>query len=288
MHYRIRRNGHGSLMHLPDSGAARQILGFVTTRKTLLMKNGGDNGPPNESGEIHTSAPDLVGSRSQRASTPPCLDRLPLASVRTFAAVARLLSITRAAEELNVTPSAVSHQIKILETYLETALFRREKNRLHLTADGEQYVAQVFEALSVLGDATKSLKAPRRQQTLRIGSTASLALLWLIPRLERFTHAYRDVALTVTGSRSRPQRRRTLSMCCCGTAAAQRRLARRSRSGTIMSFRSATHHSWKGSSVWRRPGTSRATPSSSRATNLSIGLQRPARRVGLSGYTRRP
>jgi LysR family glycine cleavage system transcriptional activator len=88
-----------------------------------------------------------------RGVTP--LDRLPLSSVRTFTVVARLLSISRAAEELNVTPSAVSHQIKTLEQYLGAPLFNREKNKLSLTAAGTQYMAHASEALSLLARATK-------------------------------------------------------------------------------------------------------------------------------------
>ena len=127
------------------------------------------------------------------------MDRLPLGSVRTFAVVARVLSITRAAEQLSVTPSAVSHQIKLLEGYLGTPLFKREKNRLHLTPEGQHFLSHASEALSMLSCATRALKSGRPQQTLRIGSTPSFAQLWLIPRLARFSAAHPNVAVAVTG-----------------------------------------------------------------------------------------
>jgi LysR family glycine cleavage system transcriptional activator len=111
------------------------------------------------------------------------LDRLPLGSVRTFAVVARLLSITRAAEELNVTPSAVSHQIRVLEEYLSTRLFRREKNKITLTAAGEQYLSQVSEGLALVAQATDSLKGAKGVPVLRVAAPPSLAYLWLIGRL---------------------------------------------------------------------------------------------------------
>ena len=130
------------------------------------------------------------------------VERLPLASVRTFAVVARLLSITRAAEELNVTPSAVSHQIRILEQYLGTSLFRRERNRIRLTPSGQQYMAQVSEALLVLTRATSAIKAAKGQQTLRICAPPSLAGLWLIERMGRFMKAHPDIVLTLTATAS--------------------------------------------------------------------------------------
>jgi LysR family glycine cleavage system transcriptional activator len=136
------------------------------------------------------------GGSADRSAAP---DRLPLASVRTFAVVARLSSISRAAAEMNVTPSAVSHQIKLLESYLDTRLFRREKNKLKLTPAGEQYVAQISEALLLLGVATKRLKAGKERQVLRVGCTPSLAYLWLIPRLEHFMKTHPGLEVTVTG-----------------------------------------------------------------------------------------
>ena len=127
------------------------------------------------------------------------MERLPLGSVRTFAVVARVLSITKAAEQLSVTPSAVSHQIKVLEGYLGTALFEREKNRLHLTPEGRHFLSQASEALSMLSCATRTLKTRKPHQTLRIGSTPSFAQLWLIPRLARFSAAHPNIAVAVTG-----------------------------------------------------------------------------------------
>ena len=126
------------------------------------------------------------------------MERLPLSSVRTFAVVARLLSISRAAEELNVTPSAVSHQIRVLEQYLGTSLFRRAKNKISLTPAGQQYMGQVSEGLLLLSRATMTIKAEPRQQVLRIGAPPSLASLWLVDRLPRFMKSSPEIAVAVT------------------------------------------------------------------------------------------
>lgn len=132
------------------------------------------------------------------------MDRLPLSCVRSFAVVARLLSITRAAEELSLTPSAVSHQIKTLEKYLGTALFHRSKNALRLTVAGERYMVGASEALLLLARATQAIKSKAQQQILRIGAPPTLAARWLVPRLGAFQKAHPDIALTVVASPDPP------------------------------------------------------------------------------------
>ena len=128
------------------------------------------------------------------------MERLPLASVRAFVVVARRSSISRAAEELNVIPSAVSHQIRVLEEYLGVSLFDRQKNRLRLTAAGERYMGDATEALQILTRATKAIKSGHAAHAIRIGAPPSLAALWLVPRLSRFARAHPDVSLTVTAA----------------------------------------------------------------------------------------
>lgn len=164
------------------------------------------------SDQSHQAPPRATGGGPERrqvngeADVPPSgsarrengVDRLPLQSVRAFVVVGRLLSVSDAAKELNVTPSAVSHQIRTLEEYLGTPLFRREKNALKLTAAGQQYMSQVSEGLLLLSRATKTLRAKKEQQTLRVGITPGLASLWLIPRLHRFTRAHPEIAVDLT------------------------------------------------------------------------------------------
>src|SRR5262245_41203577 len=87
----------------------------------------------------------------------------PLKAVRYFESAARHMSFTKAAGELNVTHSAISHQIKALEEWLGVKLFRRLNRRLVLTEAGETYVKPVREAFDRLSDASRLLRA--REQT---------------------------------------------------------------------------------------------------------------------------
>jgi LysR family glycine cleavage system transcriptional activator len=128
------------------------------------------------------------------------MEKLPLSSVRTFSVVARLLSISRAAEQLSVTPSAVSHQVRILEQYLGTTLFKRERNRLTLTAAGQHYMAQVSEAMMMLSRATQTIKAARGQHVLRVVAPPSVSCLWLAARIAKFMERHPDIGVTLSAA----------------------------------------------------------------------------------------
>lgn len=111
----------------------------------------------------------------------------PLNAIRTFEAAARHLSFSRAAEELAVTQGAVSKQIKLLESHLETTLFERQNGRISLTEQGLEYLPAVTSALDSLAIATRKISTGREsQERLAIDVIPSLASLWLIPRLEDF------------------------------------------------------------------------------------------------------
>lgn len=121
----------------------------------------------------------------------------PLNAIRVFEAVGRLLSFSRAAAELSVTPSAISHQIRSLEDYLGMRLLQRQGSRIQLTSSGQRYLTQVSQGLTVLSHATRSLKTGRGQRLLRITAGASLASLWLLPRLEGFIKAHPEVSVSL-------------------------------------------------------------------------------------------
>jgi LysR family glycine cleavage system transcriptional activator len=124
--------------------------------------------------------------------------RLPLSSLRTFAVVARQLSVTKAADELNVTPSAISHHIKILEEYLGTKLLRREGNKIVLTQAGSRYASQIADGLLLLANATRTLKASKDHPILRIACPPTLGMLWLMPRIGAFMQDHPDFSVAVT------------------------------------------------------------------------------------------
>lgn len=122
---------------------------------------------------------------------------LPLNAIRVFASVGRLLSLKKAADELGVTPSAVSHQISSLEEFLGLRLLRREGNHVALTIEGTTYLRQISANLAQLSRATKWLQATKGQTVLRIAAPPSLATLWLMPRIAAFTRARPDIAVSV-------------------------------------------------------------------------------------------
>src|SRR5947209_3488315 len=124
----------------------------------------------------------------------PSLDLL-----RGFEAAARHLSFTRAGEELFLTQSAVSRQMKELEDQLGVALFQRRHRALALTEAGQQFYAAAAQVITVMRDATERLRAQSgRRRPLSVTTTNSFAALWLIPRLAGFTQAHADVDVRIT------------------------------------------------------------------------------------------
>jgi LysR family glycine cleavage system transcriptional activator len=124
----------------------------------------------------------------------------PLNALRTFAVAARHLSFTRAAQELHVTQTAVSHQIRTLEEHLGLALFVRLPRRLLLTAEGQAYARELGHAFERVTEATDTLTARPRREILSVTTLPSLAARWLVPRLGRFIarHPQTDLRLIST------------------------------------------------------------------------------------------
>jgi LysR family glycine cleavage system transcriptional activator len=109
----------------------------------------------------------------------------PFAAVRAFEAAARHLSYTMAANELCLSPSAVSHQIRALEEYLDTKLFERRHNQMQLTQTGKAYSGKMTSLLDTL-EANTSDIADTTHHTLRVLCTPGFAARWLVPRLDKF------------------------------------------------------------------------------------------------------
>lgn len=141
------------------------------------------------------------GSGTMTASPPSRLKELRLPSVRAllaFSAASRCGSFAQAAEEVGVTPSAVSHHLQQLEDYLGTRLFERDGGRTLLTPAGRVYAGEVEHALSILKSAT-SLVSPRLQATpLVIASSPSFATKWLQPRLPDFLSAHPGIKVRLS------------------------------------------------------------------------------------------
>ena len=129
------------------------------------------------------------------------MDRLPpLNAIRAFEAAARHLSITLAADELNVTPGAVSRQIKGLEDALGLQLLRRGHRQIALTRQGSDYYRAVTKALETLREATRRLKRRGQRQPLKIRAYTTFAMRWLIPRLSGFHVAHPGIEVLLKAS----------------------------------------------------------------------------------------
>jgi len=118
----------------------------------------------------------------------------PIQGLLAFEAVARLRSVTLASEELSVTPSAVSHRIRQLETQLALKLFAR--NDFSLTVDGSAYLTRVREALAALQQVHSPADAAGNAR-LRVAVTPTFSRQLLLPRLALFRHAYPDIELSL-------------------------------------------------------------------------------------------
>jgi LysR family transcriptional regulator, glycine cleavage system transcriptional activator len=123
-----------------------------------------------------------------------------LNGLRAFEAAARHLSFTRASAELNVTQTAISHQIRRLEAQLGLRLFLRRNRSLALTRDAESYLPSVRAAFEDLRRATERLKRPSRDRLLILSTMASLAAKWLLPRLAQFQEAHPGIEVRISSS----------------------------------------------------------------------------------------
>jgi LysR family glycine cleavage system transcriptional activator len=127
-----------------------------------------------------------------------------LSALRTFEAAARHLSFTKAALELNLTQSAVSRQIRVMEEYLGVLLFQRVKQRLVLTDAGHTYVRDIRAALEQMQAATVNLLAHQgKGGILNLATPPAFCVKWLIPRLERFSNEHPEILVNLA-TRARP------------------------------------------------------------------------------------
>jgi LysR family transcriptional regulator, glycine cleavage system transcriptional activator len=124
----------------------------------------------------------------------------PLNAMRAFEAAARHLSFTKAAEELNVTQAAISHQVKALEEWLGVPLFRRLNRALLLTDAGQNYGPPLGQSFDLLADATDRIRDDDNRGTLTVTTLPSIASKWLVPRLGRFRQAHPDIDLRIDAS----------------------------------------------------------------------------------------
>ncbi|NRB41661.1 MAG: LysR family transcriptional regulator [Pseudomonadales bacterium] len=127
--------------------------------------------------------------------TPPPLQLLP-----AFEAAARLLSFKKAAEEINVTPSAVSQQIKTLESLMDEPLFNRQAGGIVLTQLGLEYYAIAAQLLATYKSSYHRLYSSRERPILRVSTMAQIALDLLIPKIPDFQQRFKHIDLRIETS----------------------------------------------------------------------------------------
>ncbi len=124
----------------------------------------------------------------------------PLVELRAFEAAARHLSFRNAAAELGVTPTAISHQIRLLERHCGCALFRRRPRPLVLTEAGARLFPVIRDGIEAFAGALASVRRDAGRQPLRITTTNAFASRWLIPRLPAWRALHPDAPLEVIGT----------------------------------------------------------------------------------------
>lgn len=126
----------------------------------------------------------------------------PLTALKSFEAAARHGSFRDAAEELCVSHSAISHQIKLLETNLGVELFTRKARAVELTKLGKNYYPVVRDAFDRIAEGTDLLLSPKSPKVLTIQLYSTFAIRWLIPRLPKFYSAYPDIQVRLNTSQN--------------------------------------------------------------------------------------
>ncbi len=124
----------------------------------------------------------------------------PVASLRSFEAVARLGSVTQAAHEMSVTHSAVSQHIKQLEALVGVTLFIRHGRGVRITEEGRLYALQIREALQHIADATRMVQIKPRTLEVTLATLPSFGCHWLLPRLARFQTRHPQIAVRLLTS----------------------------------------------------------------------------------------
>lgn len=121
----------------------------------------------------------------------------PMVRLLAFESAARLGSLTHAANELCVSPTAVSKQIQALETFLDTTLFTRSKQGVSLTNKGEQYLLAVTPLLHAIADETEKMQSKPQTHLLNVEVGLCFSHFWLLPRLESFRQQYPNISLNL-------------------------------------------------------------------------------------------
>ncbi|WP_428248771.1 transcriptional regulator GcvA [Ferrovibrio sp.] len=165
----------------------------ITSRSALALRPA-----QNLKGQTLKSLRVPVPSAAARAAPKRRLP--PLGALRTFEVVARHLSLARAADELCVTPAAVSHQIRTLEEHLGVPLFRRSGRNIFLTDAGQACLPGIRDGFERLTSAVNQIDSFGQAGILTVSVAPSFAVKWLVPRLDRFQDQQPGIDIRVSAS----------------------------------------------------------------------------------------
>lgn len=124
----------------------------------------------------------------------------PLGALRAFEAAARLASFKRAADELSVTPTAISHQVRLLEEQLGVRLFERQTRRVALTAEAALLYPVLRDGFDAFAEAVAAIAARRQRRALTLSATLSFTAKWLVPKVASFRAAQPQLDLRLHAS----------------------------------------------------------------------------------------
>ena len=133
-------------------------------------------------------------------SSPPRRALPPLNALRAFEAAARHLSLSLAANELHVTPAAISHQVRLLEDHIGLPVFERDGRGLVLTDAGAAGLRDLREGFARLSDAMEAIASLGEAGALSVSVAPSFAAKWLLPRLQSFEHEHPEIDVHVSAS----------------------------------------------------------------------------------------
>lgn len=128
------------------------------------------------------------------------MSQVPIRAIWVFHTAARAGSISRAAEELSVTPSAVTQQIQSLESQLGVTLLTKVGRGIVLTEAGERYFSSITEGVERIAEATGTIRGYRSITTLSVRATPTLSNKWLLPRLSAFLDDHPDLEVRLDGT----------------------------------------------------------------------------------------
>ena len=126
--------------------------------------------------------------------------QIPLNALRAFEAAARLLSFKKAAEELHVTPAAISHQVKLVEESLGVSLFQRLTRAISLSSAGQVLLPRLSAGFAQIAAAVEQVRGYENEGTLTVNVPPSFAAKWLMPRLHRFVADHPEIDIRIIAS----------------------------------------------------------------------------------------